>query len=206
MIKCFERWKKWSFGKKLAIRKNPAPNTPNQEMRALPQWAFLEFEEEKHTAHIIKMLPMGVDACLTESKTERVAAPPRTKQDHVELAIKPAHNLWVRSLGTHPPEKYADGLLRMEERYDWVIIQQFAATPGQVGLAIISYDALEARIEFSTCAVIGHRFNDRILAQAVNPVLAEIIQRVRRNEARQPEIAAQIDKQVDGLIAQLGRK
>lgn len=202
-----KRYFEWlNFLKRGATRENPAPNAPNREIRVLPQWIFLEFEEKKpHTAHVTKMIPVEADACLTESKIERAATPPRSKNDHVELAIKPAHNLWVRALGAHPQEKYVDGLLRMEEQYDWVIIQ-FVTDSGRVELAVVSYDAQGAWIDFSTCAVVGHRFNDRILAKAVNPILAEIIQRERTTETRQPEIAAQIDKRVDGLIAQLGRK
>lgn len=202
----------WNFLKQWATR-NPMPNTPNQEiqqeMRVLPQWVFVGFDEKKpYTAHIIKKFPMGVDAGLMENKAERITAPPHSKNDHIELAIKPTQNLWVRALGAHPPEKYVDGLLRMEERYDWVVIQQPVANPEQVGLAIISYGAQEALVEFSTCAVVGHHFDDRILAKAVNPVFAEIIQRAqpRPTETRQPEVAAQIDQHVDGLIAQLGRK
>lgn len=207
----FEWWnfiKRWVTRESPAPnRESPAPNVSNREMRVVPQWIFLEFEEKKpHTAHIKKMIPVGGDAFFTESKAERITAPPRTKQDQVELAIKPAQNLWVRALCAHPPEKYVDGLLRMEERYDWVIIQRSAEDSGQVGLMIISYGAQEVLTEFSTCAVIGHKFNDKALAKAVNPVLAEIIQRTKIAEARQPEIAAQIDERVDGLIAQLRRK
>lgn len=209
----FERW---NFLKRLLTRESPAespaessvespaPTVPNQEMRVVPQWVFLKFEEKKpYTAHVIKAIPMGVGTNLVESETERITAPPKTKQDYVELAIKPAHNLWVRAFGAHPPEKYVDGLLRMEEQYDWVIIQQIES--GRIGLTIISYDAQGAWIDFSTCAI-GHRFNDKILAKAVNPVLAEIIQRMRTTEAQRPEVTAQIDQHIDGLIAQLGRK
>lgn len=207
----FERFNllKWRATREVACQPRVTSESPpeiRQEMRVLPKWAFVEFDEKKlYTAHITKKAPLGVDAFLMENKTRRVTTPPHSKNDLIELVIKPTQNLWVRALGAHPPEKYADGLLRMEERYDWVIIQQPVANPEQVGLAIISYGAQEALVEFSTCAVVGHRFNDQVLAEAVNPVLAEIIQRVQPT-ARQPEVIAQIDQHIDGLIARLGRK
>lgn len=207
--------KKWNFLKRWLNRDEslespvespPAPIAPSQEMRVLPKWIFLEFKEDG-SVKIRNEFLFSVDADISECGAEFIQAPPHTKEDTLELVLKTGKRLWVRPLtDDYPKLKYVDGLLRMEEQYDWVIIQQFVEDPGRVGLTVISYNALGAWIEFSTCATIGHRFNDRILAKAVNPVLAEIIQRAQRTETRKPEVTAQIDKHIDGLIAQLGRK